>query len=390
MSNIQSLNKDLYDKYDNRYIKRDEYSGGSAENTTYDNTDSGLTSTNVQGAIDELYEMKSSGGLPPRPVTDVIARIIGYKDGTNEFSVSWTKGAVYDVQVEKFNIYGYVGSTEPTSFSQFALITSVSNTSSSLETDASHTYDYILVAPISTDGVVQEDLNQMCKVKEISNMPVKGTTFADMSWSNIKKVADNGLVKSYFNIGDQKTIMVDKTNYLFVIGDFYHDDKSNGTGKAPLTILLKNTLSNTDAMYGKNSNSVGWTSSSIRNNTMSNIAKQMPNEVKSVWSTVFKKTRAANSSDEIQSTYDYLFLLSEVEVFGKTTNSVEGEGYQYPIFTNNNSRIKKQGDSGSEITWWLRSPCNDNSTSYCSVSTNGTIYANSASTSLGLCFGFCI
>ena len=56
MSNIQSLNKDLYDKYDNRYIKRDEYSGGSAESTTYDNTDSGLTSTNVQGAIDELNE----------------------------------------------------------------------------------------------------------------------------------------------------------------------------------------------------------------------------------------------------------------------------------------------------------------------------------------------
>lgn len=60
MSNIQSLNKDLYDKYDNRYIKRDEYSGGSAETTTYDNTTSGLTSTNVQGAIDEL---KSENGF---------------------------------------------------------------------------------------------------------------------------------------------------------------------------------------------------------------------------------------------------------------------------------------------------------------------------------------
>ena len=60
MSNIQSLNKNLYDKYDNRYIKRDEYSGGSAENTTYSNTASGLTSTNVQGAIDEL---KSENGF---------------------------------------------------------------------------------------------------------------------------------------------------------------------------------------------------------------------------------------------------------------------------------------------------------------------------------------
>ena len=60
MSNIQSLNKNLYDKYDNRYIKRGEYSGGSAENTTYSNTASGLTSTNVQGAIDEL---KSENGF---------------------------------------------------------------------------------------------------------------------------------------------------------------------------------------------------------------------------------------------------------------------------------------------------------------------------------------
>ena len=60
MSNIQSLNKDLYDKYDNRYIKRDEYSGGSAKNTTYDNTTSGLSATNVQGAIDEL---KSENGF---------------------------------------------------------------------------------------------------------------------------------------------------------------------------------------------------------------------------------------------------------------------------------------------------------------------------------------
>ena len=60
MSNIQSLNKDLYDKYDNRYIKRDEYSGGSAKDTTYDNSTSGLTSTNVQGAIDEL---KSENGF---------------------------------------------------------------------------------------------------------------------------------------------------------------------------------------------------------------------------------------------------------------------------------------------------------------------------------------
>ena len=79
MSNIQSLNKNLYDKYDNRYIKRDEYSGGSAESTTYSNTASGLSATNVQGAIDnvntkvdELADYVYSYHPLPRTMTVVI------------------------------------------------------------------------------------------------------------------------------------------------------------------------------------------------------------------------------------------------------------------------------------------------------------------------------
>lgn len=72
MSNIQSLNKDLYDKYDNRYIKRDEYSGGSAENIAYDNTTSGMASTNVQGAIDEISETASNLPSAGTKITGVL------------------------------------------------------------------------------------------------------------------------------------------------------------------------------------------------------------------------------------------------------------------------------------------------------------------------------
>ena len=87
MSNIQSLNKDLYDKYDNRYIKRGEYSGGSAKTTTYDNTDSGLTSTNVQGAIDELKILATSGstsGVIPLNVVNPSLSI-----GNGSITVLW-------------------------------------------------------------------------------------------------------------------------------------------------------------------------------------------------------------------------------------------------------------------------------------------------------------
>ena len=88
MSNIQSLNKDLYDKYDNRYIKRDEYSGGSAIDTTYDNTDSGLTSTNVQGAIDELKILATSGstsGVIPLNVVNPSLSV-----GNGSITVLWS------------------------------------------------------------------------------------------------------------------------------------------------------------------------------------------------------------------------------------------------------------------------------------------------------------
>lgn len=336
---------------------------------------------------------ETTASLPPRPTSNVTAKIIGYQDGTNELSVSWTKGEVYDVQVDKFNIYGYVGSAAPTSFSQFTLITSVSNTSSSLETNASQTYDYILVAPVSTDGVIQEDLCQMCQATVINNAPAKGTSFNDMSWANIKIIADNDLYQSYFNIGDEKTESINGTNYKFVIADFDHDNKADGTGKAPLSILLKNCLANTYAMNSSNTNNTSWNNCALRTTLQSTIFNQLPSDLQNVICPVEKRTSLGAQSTYNQYTTDTLFLLSEFEVFGKTTYAVETEAAgctQYPIFTDNNSRIKKLGDTGSAGNWWLRSPHASSSTSFCRVSTDGSASNTTASSSGGLCFGFCI
>ena len=343
----------------------------------------------LQVKVNEAWK-ETTASLPPRPTSNVTAKIIGYQDGTNELSVSWTKGAVYDVQVDKFNIYGYVGSASPTSFSQFTLITSVSNTSSSLETNASQTYDYILVAPVSTDGVIQEDLSQMCQVIVASNMPVKGTTLEEMSWGDIKAVADAGLAESYFNIGDKKTMTFGSTSYITVISDFNHDDKADDTGKAPISMLLKNCLSSNAAMNSSNTNSGGWGSCNRRGALQSTTFNTLPEELRNVICPVKKKTSAGNQSTTINTTTDTLFLLSEVEVFGSTTYSVAGEGSQYPIFTDNASRVKKLGDTGSATIWWLRSPYASSSTGFCYVSTDGSASLNGASSSFGLCFGFCI
>ena len=103
MSNIQSLNKNLYDKYDNRYIKRDEYSGGSAKDTTYDNTNSGLSATNVQGAIDELkfengFSLTSTLTAGQTSLTFTDARI------TENSILSAVYTSVFGVSVSSANI----------------------------------------------------------------------------------------------------------------------------------------------------------------------------------------------------------------------------------------------------------------------------------------------
>ena len=165
---------------------------------------------------------------------------------------------------------------------------------------------------------------------------------------------------------------------------------ADGSGKAKITFGLANCLSTYYAMNSSNTNSGGWGSCALRTTLQNTILNQLPTELKSLIKTVKKKTSAGSKSTTINTTNDTLFLFSEVELFGSTTHSVTGEGTQYPIFTDNNSRIKKQGDTGSACRWWERSPNDRNTTSFCRVETNGSPYYYETSYDYCVCFGFCI
>lgn len=406
IDNKLSTKSDTSHTHDSSYYKKSEvYTKTETDNKIEENNiHKSLSIATVQGvhgiryyesnlevynAETEEWEKAAGGGLPPRPVTNVSAKEIFITGGKGTLTVSWTLPSVYDVQIGKINIYGYSGETEPTDISQFVLISSVKSTDSSAELEVTQAYDYILVTTVSTDEIIQEDLNQMSSV--LSHiLPAEGTTFANMSWGDVKKVADAGFAESYFNIGAQKTISINGKNYLFEVGDFKHDDKADGTGKAPLTILLKNCLATKYAMNNPETNSGGWESCAVRSTLQGTIYNQLPQEVRDVICPVKKKTSAGSQSNTINTTTDTLFLLSEVEVFGSTKYSVAGEGSQYPIFTDNNSRIKKLGDSGSVFSWWLRSPRAGHSTHFCFVGTDGSATNYSSNVTFGVCFGFCI
>ena len=122
--------------------------------------------------------------------------------------------------------------------------------------------------------------------------------------------------------------------------DFDHDDLTSG-GKAGITFQMVDCLNDTAQMNSSNTNSGGWNSSAMRSR-MSTYLSQIPSALQSAIKTVSKKSgTGGGSSSGTQTTSDKLFLLSEIEIFGKTTYSVAGEGNQYEYYAAGNSTIKK-------------------------------------------------
>lgn len=339
----------------------------------------------------EALENRGSG-LAPYPVIDVKTEQLVFTEGieTATLKVSWTKPTVYDIQIDHYSIYGYVGDTAPTDISDFTLMTTTQNTS--IEVDVTNPYNYVLVASVSVDGIVQENLSQMATVS-VFNIRAKGLTLVDATWEEISDIAEVGLASEYFNVGDTKSISINGTNYNAVIYDFDHDDKNDGSGKAGITFGLANCLTTAYTIRSSGSNSGGWHSSALRNTLGTTIYNQLDNSLKNVIKTVSKQASRGGKSTELNTSPDTLFLFSMVEIVGGTApnGTAEGEGTRYPIFTDVNSRIKKKGDSGSSCRWWTRSPMTNSTDAFQSIESDGSVIGAPANYSnVYVCFGFCV
>ena len=343
----------------------------------------------------DIENLENRGsGLAPYPVTGVTTDYLRFIEGTEtaRLVVNWTKPIVYDIQVDHYNVYGYVGDTAPTKISDFTLITSISYDKTSCGIDVTEPYNYVLIASVSADGIIQENLSQMSTV-EVRYLPARGITLADASWEEINTISEVGLASTYFSVGDTKTVSIDGTNYKVAIYDFNHDNLTSGK-KAGITFGLSNCLTTYQQMHTSAKNSVGWSGCSLRSTLRNTILPQLPADLQSVIKTVHKKTTAGGgNATTLSTTTDNVFLFAEVEVLGTFTHSVEGEGTRYPIFTDANSCIKKKGDSGSAQSWHLRSPDNEYTDQFGAIYTSGGYYNNSnrsATDYMYVCFGFCV
>lgn len=222
---------------------------------------------------------------------------------------------------------------------------------------------------------------------DITFKPSYDPVFANNTWEQIIAACHNNEVPDTWKVADHKPMTIGGSDYLIDIIGKNHDDYSDGSGKAPLTFQLHDCYNIAKAMHSTGSNTMGWEKCSMRVEHLPTILKQMPADVQSGIREVNKISKNGGKSTLLVTTKDSLFLLSEVEVFGSSSNSLSGEGTQYDYYKAGNSTVKNF--NGSAYDWWERSPSTGSIRYYCVVKSTGSSINASANTIRGVAFAFC-
>lgn len=222
---------------------------------------------------------------------------------------------------------------------------------------------------------------------DITFAPPYDPVFANNTWEQIIAACHNNEVPDTWKVADHKPMTIGGSDYLIDIIGKNHDDYSDGSGKAPLTFQLHDCYKIAKAMYSTASNVKGWTNCSMRVEHLPTILKQMPADVQSGIREVNKISASSGRDPTLVTTKDSLFLLSEVEIFGSTSNSYSGEGTQYNYYGAGHDTVKNF--NGSAYEWWERSPSANSARYYCNVKSTGSSVNSSANVTRGVAFGFC-
>lgn len=221
----------------------------------------------------------------------------------------------------------------------------------------------------------------------------------DLSWAQIDALGTDGVLGKMFALGDTKDVTLSGIGTMTLqIADFDHDYLSGATtaNKAAVTFLCKNLLYQTYQMNSSDTNNGGFPSSSLRSTLDGSIYNALPSDLKAVIKTAYKWYGTGNNTTNGKWSGHKLWLPLTFEMFGESsyspaTERTKGNARQYPIFTNNASRIKKMNNGDGSAQWyWLASPRASYSAYFCIVNDGGSSTTGNASASNGVCFGLCV
>ena len=238
--------------------------------------------------------------------------------------------------------------------------------------------------------------------------PVKIVTWADGTDEEIVamvKAADEGLIdlKNYWNVGDVRKVMLSETEGCEWYTSHSRQEAEfvlmNVGGKALLTptesgrttcsfvVGLKDCLKEEDKINKEDTNEGGWETSDVRKWCNDGFAQSIPQTLQPIFKDFVNATYA---NGKVVETTDLFALPAEVEVYGSTEYSAQGEGAQFEFYKNPLNRIKCLGSGGYQANWWERSPYSSYSTGFCKVNSNGGANYDGASSAFGLAPFGCI
>ena len=261
-------------------------------------------------------------------------------------------------------------------------------------------------------------------------------TLNDNSWATIKSVSDAGQGANYWSVGATKSVTINgkvgattisslKVD-AFIIG-FNHNSGKEGSNRIHFLLgkisgkfvgLVDSSYGSTTSTSGaftmntSNTNSGGWGSSQMRSKvlgsassptspTANTLMAALPSDLRAVMKSCTKYTDnkgGGNTASNVSSTTDYLFLLSEYEVFATHQYCNDAEpNYQaqYDYFKAGNSKVaNKHSATGTAAVWWLRSPCFTGTVygtaCFCAVSSSGSLACDHADIAYGVVSGFVV
>lgn len=404
---------------------------GSAQSPTWNNYDSGkmtlggTTSSTNAGSYNATFTPKTNykwadGSTGAKTVAWSIAKAAGSLS-LNKTSIKLTAAKTTDtITVTR------AGNGTITATSNAPTVASVSVSGGVVTVTAKGKGSATITVSVAAGTNHTAPANKTCSVEV--TLPTK--VLNDNSWATIREVSSAGLGANYWAVGDVKEIKINgkvgNTTFsnlavnAFILG-FNHNSAKEGANKIHFQIgkigstavgLCDSQYNNTTSSSGyfnwntSNTNSGGWNACYKRKTLYGNdgtptspvansLMAALPSELLAVMQPVTKYTdntgNSSNTSGAVTATTDYLFDLSEFEVFGSRTyaNQYEQNSQaQYDYYKAGNSRVAYNHTAVTTAVWWgLRSPTCTNY-AFVIVWTDGTTSYTSAINSGGLRPGF--
>ena len=161
-------------------------------------------------------------------------------------------------------------------------------------------------------------------------------------------------------------------------------------------MITRDLLPDQKQMNSSNTNVGGFPASDLYDYLNGTILNGLPADLRAGLKTIYKWYGTGNATSDGEWHGCKVWMPLEYEMFGEThyapaTEHTTGNARKYPIFTDNNSRIKKLNNgSGQANYYWDASPRADNAASFCSVYIGGNAGAYIASSSGGVPFGLSV